>query len=172
MSESLDDRSPDSAETGLSSLFRRMSQEFRGEVVKRALDWRDQSSGEARAAIRRAVDDCVEVAGFRYAGLVPPFRLRGPVAEVIQRQDNLAGAVLRVWVESQEPLRSAVHAHLAGHGMTTAGCDYSGSTIALAVNDGLQEDARASFSERQHRGQRGRSGAHGLLRHRSSDCRG
>ena len=147
MSEPLDDRSPDSAETGLSSLFRRMSQEFREEVVKRALDWREQSSGEARAAIRRAVDDCVEVAGFRYAGLAPPFRLREPVAEVMQRQDNLAGAVLRVWVESQEPLRSGVHAHLVGHGMTATGCDYSEGTIALAVNDGSQEDARASFLE-------------------------
>ena len=129
MSEPLKDRSPYSAETGLSSLFRRMSQEFREEVVKRALDWRDQSSGEARAAIRRAVDDCVEVAGFRYAGLAPPFRLREPVAEVIQRQDNLAGAVLRVWVESQEPLRSAVDAHLAGRGMATTGCDYAGAQL-------------------------------------------
>ena len=147
MAQPLDDLSPDSAETGLSSLFRRLSQEFREEVVKRALDWRDRSSGEARAAIRRAVDDCVEVAGFRYAGLAPPFRLREPVAEVIQWQDNLAGAVLRVWVESQEPLRSAVHAHLVGHGMATTGCDYSQNAIALAVNDSQQENVRASFLE-------------------------
>ena len=52
---------------GLSVLFREMNDSYRGEVVKRALDWRSSVSPGARAALNSAINSYVDVDGFRNA---------------------------------------------------------------------------------------------------------
>ena len=140
----------DSESADLSYVFFRFSDEFRTVVVKRALAWRDEASSEARAALRKAVNESpITVAGFRNVDLAPAPRLLEPVTELAQVGSDLAGAVLRLWVESHEELRVLVASHLESYGIPVSQADYSGNLIRLGVFDSVRDDARNSFLEQR-----------------------
>ena len=140
----------DSGSADLSYVFFRLSDEFRTEVVKRALAWRDEASVESRAALRKAVNESpITVAGFRNVDLAPAPRLLEPVAELVQVGSDMAGAVLRLWVESREDLRLLVASHLESYGIPVSQVDYSGNLIRLGVSDSVRDDARNSFLEQR-----------------------
>ena len=140
----------DSGSADLSYVFFRLSEEFRTEVVKRALAWRDEASAESRAALRKAVNESpITVAGFRNVDLAPAPRLLEPVAELVQVGSDMAGAVLRLWVESREDLRLLVASHLESYGIPVSQVDYSGNLIRLGVSDSVRDDARNSFLEQR-----------------------
>ena len=140
----------DSGSADLSYVFFRLSEEFRTEVVKRALAWRDEASAESRAALRKAVNESpITVAGFRNVDLAPAPRLLEPVAELVQVGSDMAGAVLQLWVESREDLRLLVASHLESYGIPVSQVDYSGNLIRLGVSDSARDDARNSFLEQR-----------------------
>ena len=136
-----------SAMVGLTYLFAGMSKDFRDGVVKRALTGQLQVSGETRAALRRAVGSCVSLNGFRSAELAPPPLLQEPVSQATGQRDDLAGAVLKVWVESQQQLRERVDAYLRERGLVNGEPDYSGYRIAVMHPDERWNDAMDGLAE-------------------------
>ncbi len=100
------------------AIFALLLEEFRQEVVLRALRYRVGGKGAAkplRAELRR-----LRVDGYRDASWAPNQKLLHPVLDAIRLDDAaLAGAVLDVWMESQEALREATAAHLAAQGIPT-----------------------------------------------------
>ena len=92
-------------------------------------------SDDARAAFARSIDAAVKVNGFRNAGIAPPTHLQEPVATNVQSRDDLAGTVLRVWAESQQPLRDLVADHLRSASLLDGEPDYPANTISLGPLD-------------------------------------
>ena len=131
------DGQPDFKTVGLQALFGQMTEEFRPDVVRRALTSRDQVSEGARAALTRAVNAAVNVKGFRpgSAGIAPASILQKPVDDHVQFSDDLAGAVLRVWAESHQTLRDLVSAYLSSESLLDGEPDYSENTILIGQLD-------------------------------------
>ena len=85
--------------------------EYRPGVVKRALNWRKKASPEAQKALRAAITNSnFSVQGFRSTSAynAPSGLLLNQVVERMSESNDLSGAILRVWVESQEVLHSNV----------------------------------------------------------------
>ena len=120
---------------GLTHLFSAMSKDFGDGVVRKALTGQLQVSGETRAAFRRAVGSYVSVDGFRNSELAPPPLLQEPVAHWARYRDDLAGAVIKVWAESQQPLRERVDACLRERGLLNGEPDYSAHRISVVEPD-------------------------------------
>jgi hypothetical protein len=96
-------------------------------VVRQALNWREQASGEAHQAFDAAVRESgVRVQGFQNAERAPAFRLQGPLFQAVHRSDGLAGAVLRMWAEANQSLHEAVVTHLEDRDLPTDGLDFPG----------------------------------------------
>ena len=112
MQGALDSDFSDPVRISLGDVFGRMDPEFRMDLVKRTLMWREQASHGAREALRKAVSDSVFVDGFRNAGRAPAAMLFDQVAHQACFRGDLAGATLRVWVESQEQLWQEITNHL------------------------------------------------------------
>ena len=138
---------PGKAKQGLSRVIQRMNDDYRNEVVKRALDWRSSVSPAARAALNNAANAFVEVDGFRNAGLAMTPLLIKPMAERSAIIDSLAGAVLRVWAESQAALCELVTAHLARESLLADAPDYSANTIRTRQHDRRWDDAIDRLTE-------------------------
>ena len=139
----------DSGMVGLAYVLFRMTDEFRTEVVRRALNWRDQASAEIRAALRQAVNQSpITVPGFRNADLAPAPRLLEQVAESSQLRSDLAGAVLRLWAESHEELRVLVASHMESRGFSVPQVNYSENLIRLDTVDSGWDDTLTTFLER------------------------
>ena len=88
--------------------------EYRPGVVERALNWRKKASPEAQKALRAAITNSnFSVQGFRSTSAynAPSGLLLNQVVERMPESNDLSGAILRVWVESQE----ALHAHVVEH---------------------------------------------------------
>ena len=120
---------------GLTHLFNSMEKDFGESVVKRALTGQLQVSGETRAAFRRAVGAYVTVDGFRNSELAPPPLLQEPVWQWARHRDDLAGAVIKVWAESQLPLKERVDGYLRDLGLLNGEPDYSAHRISLVHSD-------------------------------------
>ena len=125
----------------LTHLFSAMPKDFSDGVVKKALTGQLQVSGETRAAFRRAVGSYVTVDGFRNSELAPPPLLQEPVSHCARQRGDLAGAVLKVWAESQTPLRERVDAYLRAKGLLNGEPDYSAHRIAVVQPDPQWNDA-------------------------------
>ncbi len=125
-----------------------MSPEFREAVVKRALTWRDRVSTEARDGLRRAVNEYITVPGFRpgTAASAPPYKLNPMVTRDVQANNHLAGAVFRVWYESQEDLREVAASHLECCGVPVMELDFSGGELGLGLSSHPLTEAAAAFS--------------------------
>ena len=97
-------------------IFHMLSEDFRRDVVLRALKHRGKTKGGRRklnAGLRR-----LRVDGYRDASRAPHQKLLGPILEEIQlHDDRLARAVLNSWMDSRPQLRDAVAGHLAGRGL-------------------------------------------------------
>ena len=135
------DGQPDFEIVGLSSVFTLMTEKFRADVVRRALTSRGQVSDDARAAIGRSIRVAVNVKGFRDAGIAPPAHLQEPVATSVLYRNDLAGAVLRVWAESEQTLRDLVVAYLSRESLLDGEADYSANTILMGQLDPRLNDA-------------------------------
>ena len=114
---------------GLSVLFREMNDSYRGEVVKRALDWRSSVSPGTRAAMNNAINAHVEVNGFRSADKAMTPLLLKPVTDKAGALDAIAGSVLKVWAESHGSLRDEVVAFLQQESLLDGGGDYTAETV-------------------------------------------
>ena len=133
---------------GLTHLFLAMSKDFGDGVVKKALTGQLQVSGETRTAFRRAVGSYVSVDGFRNSELAPPPLLQEPVAHWARQRDDLASAVIKVWAESQQPLKERVDTYLRQRGLLNGEPDYSTHRISVVepnpswteAVDGLAEE--------------------------------
>ena len=95
----------DFARIGLDSIFIRIDPDFRDDLVRQTLMGRERVSPKARERLNKAINDIVSVDGFRNASLAPPALLFDQVLGRVSSRSDLAGAVLRVWTECQEPLR-------------------------------------------------------------------
>ena len=116
---------------GLSLVFRGMEDNYRTEVVKRALDWRSLAISDARAALNDAINAHIEVDGFRKGkvDIAPAPRLLGPVTDEAGAVNAIAKGVLRVWVESHGPLRDTVVAFLEEESLLNGSPDYPAGTV-------------------------------------------
>ena len=137
----------DPSSFGMSYLFFRMTPKFREDLVREALLWRDQASPEARSILRQAVSESVSVEGFRSAGLAPATLLLDPVADHVSFRSDLAGAVLRIWVESKETTWSELARHLNRLSVSTQTFDFPNNQIPMGRSSKLLVDARSSFLE-------------------------
>ena len=97
----------------LATVFALMRPEFSEVVVERALRSRGKAPARVRSALEKALRSNVRVPGFKDTSRAPEQLLTGPALTVIKRGNGrLAGAMLRVWDESQAPLRECVTEHL------------------------------------------------------------
>ena len=98
----------------LGAIFILMDQPFAEKVVERAAKYRAKASPNAKKALNAAIRIGVKVKGFRDASRASPKQLvASTLYEIDRGDDRLAGAVLKVWDESQETLRSLVTDHFA-----------------------------------------------------------
>ena len=141
------DLSAESSMVGLTHLFSTMSKDFGDGVVRKALTGQLQVSGETRAALRKAVGSYVTVDGFRNSELAPPPLLQDPVAHWARQRDDLAGAVIKVWAESQQPLRERMDAYLRDRGLLNGTPDYSAHSISVVQPDPIWDEAIAGLAE-------------------------
>ncbi len=133
---------------GLSVLFREMNDNYRGEVVKRALDWRSSVSSGARAALNNAINSYVDVDGFRNADRAMTLLLLKPVTDKAGALDAIAGGVLRVWAESHGSLRDEVVAFFEEESLLDGGGDYTAETVLTSPPESRWDDATNKLIER------------------------
>ena len=133
---------------GLSVLFREMNDSYRGEVVKRALDWRSSVSSGARAALNNAINSYVDVDGFRNADKAMTPLLLKPVTDKAGALDAIAGGVLKVWAESHGSLRDEVVAFLQQESLLDGGGDYTAETVLTYPPESLWGHSTDKLIER------------------------
>ena len=115
----------------LEMVFELMHPKFSEEVVERALRFRGKASARVRGSMENTLRSAVKIRGYRDASKAQPQLLVGPVLEEIkQGHGRLAGAVLRVWDESQSALREIVTERLGHAGVSLAKPDYKASRFA------------------------------------------
>lgn len=101
-----------------------MPEQYAEAVVRRALEYRMQASQFARNTLNKALDGGVKVRGYRHASKAKQGQLENAVLSSLERgDDQLSGAVLKVWQESHAPLRERVTNHLQAVGVATPGVD-------------------------------------------------
>ena len=132
---------------GLGSIFIGVDPDFRDDLVRQTLMGRERASPRARDGLNKAINDIVSVAGFRNASVAPPALLFDQVLDRVSSRSDLAGAVLRVWTECQEPLRDEIVTHLETCGVLTKGFDFPDDSIPMDFGDKTLIDARSSFLE-------------------------
>ena len=126
-----DDGHPTVSRVGLRIVFLNMTEEFRAEVVRRALTEQDSVSNAAKGALKKSIDSSVNVRGFRNTSKASPTYLQGSVANRALYRDDLAGAILKVWAESQKTLHDMVAECLQENALLDGEADYSTNTIPL-----------------------------------------
>ena len=93
----------------LSAIFFLMDQPFAETVIERAVKYRAKASPNAKKALNVAIRAVVKVKGFRDASRASPKQLvASTLYEIDHGATRLAGAVLKVWGESQSALWSLV----------------------------------------------------------------
>lgn len=104
--------------TPLRAIFILMDQPFAEAVVERAVKYRTQASPNAKKALTAALRTGVKVKGFRDASRASPKQLApATLYKVDDGDERLAGALLKVWDESQSALRDLVAEQLASKDM-------------------------------------------------------
>ena len=95
------------------TIFHVMPEQFGLEVVRTALQHRPQASAGVRDRLNGRLRR-LKVPGFRDGSRAKPAQLELPVLDrILDRDDRLAGAVLRCWEEASAGLRNVVAAYLA-----------------------------------------------------------
>ena len=109
-----------------SAIFEGMNLTYRDAVISRALGSRGQVSSDAANALNSAIQKSrVRVTGYRDSLRAPHTVLRDPVSQLAPSHPELAGAVLRVWVETQGELHDKVIEHLRTVGLEPEYVDHS-----------------------------------------------
>ena len=132
---------------GLGSIFIRVDPDFRDDLVRQTLMGRERASPRARDGLNKAINDIVSVDGFRNASVAPPALLFDQVLDRVSSRSDLAGAVLRVWTECQQPLREEIATHLETCGVHTKDFNFPDDSIPMDFGDQTLIDARSSFLE-------------------------
>ena len=132
---------------GLGSIFIRVDPDFRDDLVRQTLMGRERASPRARDGLNKAINDIVSVDGFRNASVAPPALLFDQVLDRVSSRSDLAGAVLRVWTECQQPLREEIATHLETCGVLTKDFNFPDDRIPMDFGDQTLIDARSSFLE-------------------------
>lgn len=126
----------------LAAVFVLMRPEFSEAVVERALHHRNKASDRVRKSLENTLRAAgVQVRGYRDPNKATAQRLSGPVLTEIKRGNGrLAGAMLRVWDESQASLRECVAEHLRVAGVSLAKPDYKANrfTATWLVEEWVQ----------------------------------
>lgn len=113
------------AGASLAEVFALMRRGFSEAVVERALHFRGKASKRVQSVLDSALRSELKVRGFRDASKASPQHLVVPVLVAIEKGNGrLAGAMLRVWDESQGQLRARVTDHVRQAGITPAKPDY------------------------------------------------
>ncbi len=124
-----------------------MPDAFNAEVVKQALDARPQVSAAARNRLQQIVNSACTVNGYRRAGLAPTPLLLEQVSEGVQFRNDLAGAVLQVWMECNEETLAQVLHQLDNLEIPTLESAPSDHSIRFRAADGWWHDAGERFLE-------------------------
>ena len=132
---------------GPSFLWSVMPVPFGADVVRRALDWRGNVSNEARNKLQQAITNTFTVKGYRRAGLAPTSFLLDQVLEGVRFRDDVAAAVLQVWLDSQGEAMDQVFRRLDSLGIPTRGSDLTDYDFRFRADDDWWEDAAARFFE-------------------------
>ena len=111
----------------ISTIFGFMNSEYQEAVIQRAIDSRSKVSTEARRSLNSAIRDGIRVDGYKNADRAPAHYLQEPVLKNVTRSDKFAGAVLKVWAESQDVLGDVVVKHLDDMAMPVKYPDFSGN---------------------------------------------
>ena len=108
------------------AIFEGMDASYRDAVVSQALSSRGQVASDATNALNTAIQKSrVRVTGYRDAIRAPHTMLRAPIAQLVAANGEIAGAVLRVWGESQPALRERVVEFLRSAGVEAENADHS-----------------------------------------------
>ena len=109
----------------ISEIFGFMKPEYHEAVVQRAIDSRSKVSTETRRLLNSAIREYIRVDGYKNTDRAPVHYLMEPVLKNVTRYDKLAGAVLKVWAESQDALGDVVVKHLEDLAMPAEYPDFS-----------------------------------------------
>ena len=106
--------------------FEVMSPAHRDAVVARALLSRSEASPEAGSAFNSAIQkNRIRVTGYRDSLRAPHTLLREPVSLAVSVSNELAGAVLKVWSESEVELRAKSVEYLSSVGIPSRSSEFS-----------------------------------------------
>jgi hypothetical protein len=89
------------------ALGKLMSGDYREHLVVYALNHRRQATTEVRRQADKAFSKHLQVGGFRNAALAPDARLQKEVLLRIQKEINIATAVVNLWMEANAELEAA-----------------------------------------------------------------
>lgn len=136
---------------GLSFLFLQMTAEFRDEVVRQALDSRDEVSAGAKDSLDGLINKYIVVDGFRSrsAARAPVPMMLHKIAEEVRKRDDLAGVALRVWQEGQAELRERLAVHLENRGVAIVELDFAEGRIGVGSGPHTVISAVESFMDEQ-----------------------
>ncbi len=119
-------KSSDDKGLQFNAIFEGMDASYRDAVVSQALSSRGQVASDATNALNTAIQKSrVRVTGYRDAIRAPHTMLRAPIAQLVAANGEIAGAVLRVWGESQPALRERVVEFLRSAGVEAENADHS-----------------------------------------------
>ena len=97
----------------LSSVIRAFTPQYFQSLIDHVLQYRIQASGGVQKELSSAINQSIEIRGFRYSSRAKPSQLRERMLrELAQGNDRLTGEVLRAWVESQRDLQALVKRQL------------------------------------------------------------
>lgn len=108
----------ESRTVGPHALLGLMDDEYRSGVVRRTLEARKSASRGAVQSLSHHIDTHIRgVSGFRRSSEAHTVLIEERLAVVAQREDDLAVAILRVWIETNEQLKNAIAAGLQDEGV-------------------------------------------------------
>ncbi len=148
---------PDDKSLQFNAVYEVMNPSYREAVVSRALSSRGELTSDAATALNSAIQKSrIRVTGYRDALRAPHTLLREPVSQALDFHPELAGAVLRAWVESQQALHDKIAQHLKDAGLEAEYPDFQAGkfrrrwplNIWHSQRDRfIQENAEDDFSE-------------------------
>ncbi|MXX27893.1 MAG: hypothetical protein F4Z82_20925 [Caldilineaceae bacterium SB0668_bin_21] len=121
-----------------------MSDDFRAEVVQRALERRKKTSGILRKQFQTALRKNVRIDGFR------PHKannqlLLPEILRLLPVSSELVGSILQLWIDSHSELYEEVFGHLSKLKMPTQGIDFSANRFAGSWNTDIWQREKTSI---------------------------
>ncbi|MYC97243.1 MAG: hypothetical protein F4X14_19985 [Caldilineaceae bacterium SB0661_bin_32] len=135
----------------LNNIVDLMSDDFRAEVVERALVRRKKASGDLRQLFQSVLRKCVKIKGFRNPNRADYRVLLAEILRLLPSSADLVGAVLQVWMDSHAELYEIVCRRLCDLNMPAQGLDFTENCFAGSMDSGnwLQEAESLAASHSQ-----------------------